>query len=161
MPTEVASPPSASQPAPPPRPRRTGRNFLIILLLLIAAFLGGYVPQWMELRALRAELQTAELQLRLAEIHQLLGLASHEAMRNNYANAAEDARRFFDQCATIARSGVLDAEPRTQTALLGYASQRDEVMTLLAAADPAARERLAGMYLALNGVIARRSMPAE
>ncbi len=153
MPTEVSSQPA---PQPPPRPRRTGRNFLIILLLLIAAFLGGYVPQWLEVRTLRAELQTTDLQLRLAELHQLLGLASHEAQRNNYASAAEDARRFFDQCATLARSGMFDAEPRTQTALLGYAAQRDEVMTLLTSADPASHERLAGMYLALNGVITRR-----
>lgn len=155
MPTEVATPPPAPAAPPPPR-RRTGRNFLIVLVLLAAAFLGGYIPQWLEARALRTTLQTTELQLRLAEVHQLLGVASHEAQRSNYASASDAARGFFDQCATLARSGALDAEPRTQTALLGYAAQRDEVMSLLAAADPAVRERLASMYLTMNGVLARR-----
>jgi hypothetical protein len=53
--------------------------------------------------------------------------------------------------------GSFDDEPRTRVALLSYTEQRDSVMALLSAADPAARERLAGMFLAMNGVLARRA----
>jgi hypothetical protein len=161
MPTEVAPPPPAPALAPPPPRRRTGRNFLVVLVLLIAAFFGGYVPQWLEARQLRADLQKANTQLWLTEAHDALGKASVESQRNNYASAAEAARRFFDQASSLAQLPVFAAEPRTQTALLVYAAQRDEVLALLAAADPAARERLAGLYLAMGGVIERRAVVAE
>lgn len=150
-------PPAPPPPAPVSPPRRGGRIFLLTVILLVIAFLAGFIPQWWALRTAQAELKTVQLDLRLADLHRLLGVASEEAQRNNYASAAEAARRFFDEGAALARSGALDAEPRTQNALLGYASQRDEVMALLSAADPAARERLAGMFLAMNGVLARRA----
>lgn len=155
MPTEVVPPPPAPQPAPPPR-RRRGRNFLIILLLLIAAFLGGYIPQWLEVRQQRGFYETTSLELRLVKLHDSLGQAALEAQRNNYANASIAAVTFFDDCAAIARTNALEAEPRTQTALLGYTAQRDQIMALIANADPAARDRLAGMYFALQGVLERR-----
>lgn len=145
-------------PAPPPAPRRrsSASRFLLVVLLLAAAFGGGYVPQWLEARKLRAELETCDLQLRLADAHRRLGVASHEAQRNNYASAGEAARQFFDECATLARTETFAEEPRTRVALLSYAGQRDQVMALLSAADPAARESLANLYLTMDGVLARR-----
>ena len=152
------------QPAPPPppvsqtpRPRgNAGRRFLLVLILLAAAFLGGYVPQWLEVRNLRASLETADLQLQLVNAHRMLGVASQEAQRNNYASAAQAASQFFDQCALLVRNEAFEKEPRTRVALTSYAQQRDEVMALLSAADPAARERLAGLFLTMEGVIERR-----
>ena len=128
-------------------------------MLVAAAFLGGFLPQWWTARTLRSALRQTEVRLRLFEAHEQLGLASHEAQRNNFANAAEASARFFDQCATLARSGDFANEPRTQVALTGYAQQRDEVMTQLASADPAVRERLAGLYLTMHGVMERRAVP--
>jgi hypothetical protein len=153
------------QPAPPPPPApksppvrgNTGRRFLLVLFLLAAAFLGGFVPQWLEARSLRDALASTELQYRLAEAHRTLGVASHEAMRNNYANAAEAAARFFDQCATLARTDAFAKEARTRVALLSYVQQRDEVMALLSAGDPAGRERLASMFLTMEGMLERRT----
>lgn len=148
------------QPAapPPPAPRRAhpARKFLLVVLLAIAAFLAGFVPQWWQARGLRASLSRAEMQLQLANLHRQLGLASHEAQRNNYASATDAARFFFDDCTTLANTASFTSDPRTRVALLGYAAQRDEVMRLLAAGDPAARERLAGLYLTMHGVLARR-----
>jgi hypothetical protein len=146
------------QPASSSLPRRQngGRRFVLVLFLLAAAFGGGFVPQWWEARNLRATLATTDLQLRLADAHRHLGIASHEALRNNYASAAEAAARFYDDCATLARNEPFPEEPRTRVALTSYAGQRDEVMALLAAGDPAARERLAGTYLAMAGVLERR-----
>jgi hypothetical protein len=97
-----------------------------------------------------------DLQLRLANAHRLLGVASEEAQRSNYASSAQAAAQFFDQCATLARTDAFEKEPRTRVALLSYTAQRDQVMALLSAGDPAAREKLAGMFLAMDGVLARR-----
>ena len=37
-----------------------------MVFLLAAAFLGGFVPQWLEARSLREQLEQTDLQLRLA-----------------------------------------------------------------------------------------------
>lgn len=131
-------------------------TFVAVFVLLAIAFAAGFVPKWMEARTLRDSLSTTTMQLELATLHRLLGVASHEAQRNNYASAAESAGRFFDGCTSLAATEPFPEDPRTRVALQGYAAQRDEVMALLAAADPAARERLAGLYLTMNGVLARR-----
>ena len=127
-----------------------------MLFLLIVAFGAGYVPQWLEVRKLSSTLTTTGMNLRLANLHRQIGLASHEAQRSNFASAAESARRFFDECGSLASTGEFAKDERTRAALLGYAAQRDEVMALLAGGDPAARERLAGIFLAMEGVLARR-----
>lgn len=139
-----------------PRRRSRARTFFLTLFLLAVAFGAGYVPQWLELRRLRETLKTTTMDLRLATLHRELGVASHEAQRNNFASAAEVAGRFFSGCAELANSEPFTGDERTHVALTGYASQRDEVMALLAASDPAARERLAGLYLTMNGVLDRR-----
>lgn len=141
--------------SPAPRRGSAGRT-LLVLFLLAAAFAGGYVPQWMQARALRAEMKTTELQYRLANAHRRLGVASHEAQRNNYASAAEAARQFFDECAALAQTESFAEEPRTRVALVSYAQQRDVVMAMLSAADPAVKEQLANLYLTMDGVLARR-----
>jgi hypothetical protein len=146
--TAVATP-------PPPRPRRF-RWFLIVLFLLAASFLAGYVPQRIEANRAKEELAQVSLDHQLAELHRRLGVASHEAMRNNYASAAEAANAFFGGCSEFLLRYPMENEPRTRNAIASYAASRDAVMAQLAAADPAVRERLAGMFLAMDGVIARR-----
>jgi hypothetical protein len=145
--------------ATPPSPvvrRRSGPRFLLVVFLLLVAFGAGYVPQWLEVRKLTSTLTTTERNLQLANLHRQIGLASQEAQRSNFASASESARRFFDDCGSLAGTGEFAKDERTRVALLGYAAQRDEVMALLAAGDPVARERLAGIFLAMEGVLARR-----
>lgn len=129
----------------------------ITLLLLAIAFAAGFVPQWLEARRLRETLTRTSMELRLATLHRELGVASHEVQRNNFASASESAARFFDDCAKLANTEPFTNDDRTRVALLGYAAQRDEVMALLAAGDPAARERLAALYRTMNGVLMRRT----
>jgi hypothetical protein len=144
---------------PPPLPRKKSRALPLVVLLLLVAFGAGFVPQWMEARQLRETLKTTSMELRLATLHRELGVASHEAQRNNFASAAESASRFFNECAQLATTEPFAGDDRTRVALLSYAAQRDEVMALLAAGDPAARERLASLYLTMNGVLSRRGAP--
>ncbi len=153
---QPAPPPPPVLKQPPPARGNAGRRFLLVVFLLAAAFLGGFIPQWLEVRTLHESLATTELQYRLAEAHRTLGIASHEAMRSNYANAAQFAGQFFDQCGALARSEAFAKEPRTRIALQSYLQQRDELMAMLSAGDPASRERLAGMFLAMQGVLERR-----
>ena len=141
---------------PVERSGNAGRRFLLVVFLLAAAFLGGFIPQWIKVRNLSTEVQTLDLQLRLANAHRLVGVASEEAQRSNYASAAQAAAQFFDQCATLARTESFEKQPRTRVALLSYTAQRDQVMALLSAADPAAREKLMGMFLTMDSVLARR-----
>ncbi len=141
--------------SPAPRRGSAGRS-LLVLFLLAAAFAGGFVPQWLQTRALREELKTTGLQFRLSTAHRRLGVASHEAQRNNYASAAEAARQFFGECAAIAQTEAFTDEPRTLVALQRYAEQRDPVMAMLAAADPAVKEQLGTLYLTMDGVLSRR-----
>jgi len=143
-------------PAQEPRGRFSFKLFLLVIVLLVAAFLGGYIPQALELRRASASLQRTELDLQLAGLHRRLGVASHEAQRNNFANASAAAREFFDGCAALAQTELLAKEPRTMIAITSYAGQRDEIMTALAVADPRMKERLASMYLVMDGVLQRR-----
>jgi hypothetical protein len=128
----------------------------VIVFLIALAFLGGFVPQWLEARKLAAELARTDLQFRLADVHRLLGVASHEAQRGNYPAAAQAAARFFDEAASLARADAFEQEQRTRVALLSYTTQRDEIMGLLGTGNPAAQLRLAGLYLTMNGVLERR-----
>ncbi len=128
----------------------------MVVVLLVAAYLGGYIPATLRARDLQARLETTALDLRLATLHRQLGTASHEAQRNNFAAASAAARAFFDDCRTLAETEPFVNEPRTRGAISAYAGARDEITTQLALADPQVRERLAGMYLAMDGVLARR-----
>ena len=152
---------SSVRPAPPPPPpappaRKGGRRFLLMVFLLAVAFGAGFIPQWMEARRAEAAFQKTALELDLANLHRTLGVAAEEAQRSNFASAGQAASRFFDRCAALANKPEIEKEPRTRVALQAYAAQRDEIMALLAAGDPASRERLASMFLTMQGVMERR-----
>jgi hypothetical protein len=151
-------PPQAPKsPTPPPAPRgNAGRRFLTIVFLIALAFLGGFVPQWLEVRRLRTEVERTDLQFRLLSVHRLLGMASQTAQRGQYPDAQKFAVQFFDEAATLARTDAFEREQRTRVALLSYTAQRDEIMAMLRANDPAVAARLGGLYLTMDGVIGRR-----
>ena len=140
---------------PAPRPRRF-RTFVLTLVLVAIAFAAGYIPKELALRRTAATLKTAELDLRLANLHRQLGVAAQEAQRNNFANAATAARVFFDGCRELAQNEAFAEQPRTRTALAVYAGYADTILPRLANADPTVKEQLAGLFFAMDGVLARR-----
>jgi hypothetical protein len=125
-------------------------------VLVVLAFGAGYIPKELELRDLRATMKTTELDLRLANAHRQLGVAAEEAQRNNFASAADAARVFVDTCRAVAHDEAFAEQPRTRLALESYAGSADDILGRLATADPTVKEKLAGLYLAMNGVLARR-----
>ncbi len=139
-----------------PRPRHGFRNFVLVMLLLCAAYGAGYIPEHLERKRADESLAMLTRTDDLSELHRQLGVASHEAMRNNYASAAEAAKVFFDGCREFLEKYPLDDQPRTKATLQTWIAQRDSIMARLAAADPSSREQLAGMFLAMNGVIERK-----
>jgi hypothetical protein len=133
------------------------RILVVGAVLLALAFMGGFIPKEMERRAVAEKLGRAELDLRLANLHRELGMASHEAQRNNFGVAEATARRFFDGCRSLAREADFEGQPRTKLALDAYAASGDIVLGELANADPTVKERLAGLYVTMNGVLERRN----
>ena len=132
------------------------RTIIVTAIFLAIAFAAGYVPQEMDKRRLTERLEKTDLDLRLANLHRQLGVASHEAQRNNYATAGEAARAFFDGCRAVASEYSFEGQPRTHGALQAYAQSADIVLGQLATGDPASKERLAGLYLTMNGLLERR-----
>ena len=147
----------AAPPAPPTvRPSPTPKRVLAVIVLLVLAFLGGYVPQLLRADRLDDSLRTAQLDLELANLHRKVGLAAFEAQQSNYANAAAAATAFFDGCARLANDPGLADEPRTRAALGAYAGSRDQYAAQLTSADPLVVQRLASLYLTMDGVLTRR-----
>jgi hypothetical protein len=129
---------------------------VVAALLMLIAFAAGFIPNELANRRLASTLQTAMLDLRLANLHRQLGVASHEAQRNNFTVASEAARVFFDGCRTLTQEYAFAGQPRTKNALTAYGAQGDVILGELANGDPMVKEKLASLYLTMNGVLARR-----
>lgn len=152
-----------SQPRTPTEPRTSGaprstrtKTAAITALLMIVAFLAGYVPKHLEARRASEALAASNRELRLATLQRQLGLASHEAMRNQYPAAAEAAHAFFDGCRAAVNELDLDDRPRTRLALDAYASSAPEILTQLNLGNPAMKEQLASLYITMHGLLERK-----
>jgi hypothetical protein len=140
----------------PPKPKRRPSVGAILWFLLFLALGLAYVRKELEVRSVARAAETTSLDLRLANLHRQLGVASHEAQRNNFASAAAAARVFFDGCRAAVYEGDFEDRPRTKLALQAYASQSDTLLGELANGDPVTKEKLASLYLTMNGLLERR-----
>jgi hypothetical protein len=131
------------------------KPLLIAAALIALAFLIGYIPNEIGSRRLAQTLRATQLELRLSNLHRQLGVASHQAQRNNYSVAASIAATFFNGCRAAINDFRFQDRPRTRIALESYAQQGDTLLGELASGDPAAKERLASMFLTMDGVLQR------
>lgn len=118
------------------------KKLAIALGILIIAFLIGYVPSMISSRATEQQNVELEHKIKAAELGSQLAMASYEANRNNYANAAQFSSRFFDGV------GGIIGETKDQALkqkLQGMLARRDEVTANIAQADPSVKEKLAQM----------------
>lgn len=111
--------------------------------VLIAVFAAGYIPSCVGARSAEERNTRLQQNLKLAELRGHLGMASYEANRNNYANAAQQSTEFFN--------GLRETISSTNDAALKqnlekFSARRDEITTNLAQADPAVKEKLAQAY---------------
>lgn len=132
------------------------KHVLIAAVLIAGAFVIGYIPTEVASRRLATRLRNTELDLRLANLHRQLGVASHHAQRNNFGVAEEAAESFFQGCRETTREFSFRDRPRTRIALHAYATEGDRLLGELANGDPATKEELAAMFLTMDGMLQRR-----
>ena len=111
--------------------------------LLIAVFSLGYIPSCVSARSAQERNTQLERRLKLVDLHNVLGMTSYEANRNNFANAAELSTGFFNGLKEMIDT---TADAGLKQKLQPISARRDEITTNLAQADPAVKEKLAQMY---------------
>lgn len=146
------------------------RQIAIIAGIALAAFLLGFVPQWMRANRMRdlykaGELlaqgreNRAEYALRMAHVEGLIGAALTESMRSNY----ERARQLMTEVYSTLQAAQPESELRgfARTEVEAMLAQRDEIITLLARAAPESTQRLALLYTRYHNAFHPRTVPAE
>jgi hypothetical protein len=116
-------------------------KMVLAVCVVGASFLAGFVPKFLEVRQLRAQLadtrtslSDADLQRNINEIRILAGRILLEASRQNYGTAAGYSTDYFDRVRELRER---TENPQTQTALAELVSQRDSITSGLAQADAA------------------------
>ena len=67
----------------------------LVLVLLIAAFLGGYLPEHSKVNRMVDELRETKRQSSLARLRDLSGLSYIQASQKNYGLASKTAASYF------------------------------------------------------------------
>ena len=113
----------------------------LVLLLAVGAFLGGFIPQFLENRRLRSEIEASrtslgrfQIQAEVDEIRNLAGKTLLQASRQNYGTAAELATQYFNSVQSLMSKTDNTA---LQSALSELLKLRDPIMSALAQANPA------------------------
>jgi hypothetical protein len=75
---------------------------VIAAIRLVIAFLAGFIPQYLKVNRLDAELRQARLGNTSAELRDLVGLAYFQANQKNYGIAAGTTGRFFSRVREVA-----------------------------------------------------------
>ena len=124
------------------------RRITIAAVLLLAVFLVGFIPMWLQSRDYSSRLSVAERQLALAGIQNSLATAVIDGRRGDYEPARLSASNFFNSLRTETDRGADSSLSPAQIAgVQPLYTGRDEVITLLARGDPASADRLSEMYV--------------
>ena len=127
------------------------RNKLIIgAVVLLAIFLVGFIPQYLEVRRVRDQVeassqraQALERRLQLAELRDILALAYLETNRKNYGIARQHTTEFFSRAREIASQ---TADPQLRATLERALQQRDEITAGLTSGEGAVRDTVENLY---------------
>ena len=120
--------------------------------VVFAALFVGFVPMWLVARTRANERDVVQQALRITHLENALAAAAVLARRGDYEPAREAASTFYtDLRAELDRTppGFTLSQREMMQSLL---AQRDQLITLLARADPAAAERLADAYVSYRQV---------
>lgn len=118
------------------------RQITLLVGIALAAFLLGFVPQWMRANRTGDELKAARLELRMAQTQGKIGAALTEALRSNYERARQLMTEVYAELQSAA-PGLEGTQRREVDAVL---AGRDEMVTLLARAAPESSQRLMLLY---------------
>jgi hypothetical protein len=140
----------------------SSRRLAVYAVALIVVFLLGLVPMWLTARERGRELTHAEQELRLARLQNTLASAVVDARRGDYEAARQATSRFFTEASAEAERGRASAfAPEQAQQVEHLARERDEIITLLARADPAAAERLSDLFVSFRGTVQHSLEPHE
>ena len=130
------------------------RRFISYAGVLLAVFLLGLVPMWLQSRASAARLTDAERQLTIVRMQSDLASAAIDARRGDYEPARQAASRFFTSLRAEIDKGDISAFTQVQRkGMQTLFDGRDEIITLLARSDPASADRLSDLYVAYRKVV--------
>jgi hypothetical protein len=124
------------------------RKWLIRVGALLIAFLLGLLPMWWAKMSVDYDLQQARRELRREQLHNTLSSATVYARRGEYETARQSMSTFFTEAQVEldkADKSAYNAAERSQ--MPAMLNDRDDIITLLSRADPAAAERLSDLYV--------------
>lgn len=134
------------------------RTLKIVLASLIVGAAVGFIPLYMQLREVRAQLETTEERLNaelavaredliLSDTHSRLGLLITRVRQSDFEKARGTSTQLYDQ-AEQALLIVEDAD--TQRRLRTLTDTRDDVTAALALNDPRALDTLERLFVLLG-----------
>ena len=130
------------------------RRFVIYAGVLLAVFLLGLIPMWLQARASAGKLAEAERRLTLVGMQGDLASAALDARRGEYEPARRAASQFFTSLRAEVDKGDTSYFTEAQRAgVQPLFAGRDEVITLLARSDPASADRLSELYVAYRKAV--------
>lgn len=126
-----------------------GKRILIYAAVAVVIFLLGLIPMGIMAYSRSVERDQARRELRLCTIQAALASATIDARSGNYEPARQSASNFFTDLRTEINKGSESVFEQSQREnLKPILTQRDEVVTLLARADPAGADRLSSIFTA-------------
>ena len=120
------------------------RIVLVVAVLLIAAFLAGFLPQYLKGTRLANELREARQENYMAELRDLAGLVYLQASQKDYGRAAGTSTRFFERTQEVANQTPESGDRRSLEDLL---SLRDKITVDLAKGEPGVLNDLQTLFL--------------
>lgn len=119
-------------------------------VVVVAAFLLGLLPMWLAGRSGAREHERTQQALRLTQLKNGLAAAAIQARRGDYEPAREAASSFYTDLRTELERDPSGFTPRQREMMPPLLAERDQLITLLARADPAVAERLAEAYVSFR-----------
>ncbi len=114
---------------------------IIVGSLVVAAFLLGFIPEYLKSRSLgsqlssaRQEVATQQAKLQGDELDLLIGYVYLQTSQKNYGLASDYSTRFFNRVRSMASQA---SDPNRQKFFQSALSKRDAVTSGLAKGDPA------------------------
>ena len=119
-------------------------KIIVAAIALVAAFLVGFVPQYVKTNRLENELRQSRQENAGAQLRDLIALAYVQANQKNFGLGAETTSRFFSRVHEMANQ-TQDASSRR--ALEDILALRDRVTAELAKGDAAAMGDLQELFI--------------
>ena len=136
----------------------TRNKLLIAIIVLSVVFALGFLPQYLLLRTVRAELQSAKQANSFAELRDLAGYMMLETSQKNYGTASAHATRFFE----LARqTHDQTTDPAIKQTLAGILAMRDQVIAAFAQGDPAVLTLVQDIFRNVQSDVRAQPMPGS